>query len=70
LIKGHQGMGQSYLAGAVLSKLEGLHVQNMGLSTLMSDTTRVCVSLLTLLACLILILYSHRKPPSFSCLKK
>jgi SpoVK/Ycf46/Vps4 family AAA+-type ATPase len=41
LIKGLQGMGQSYLGGAVLSKLEGLHVQNMGLSILMSDTTRV-----------------------------
>ena len=41
LIKGLQGMGQGYLGGAVLSKLEGLHVQNMGLSILMSDTTRV-----------------------------
>ena len=47
LIKGQQGMGQSYLGGAVLSKLEGLHVQNMGLSTLMSDTTRVCACALT-----------------------
>ena len=46
LIKGPQGMGQSYLGGAVLSKLEGLHVQNMGLSVLMSDTTRVCGSVL------------------------
>lgn len=44
LIKGLQGMGQSYLGGAVLSKLEGLHVQNMGLSILMSDTTRVRTS--------------------------
>lgn len=43
LIKGLQGMGQNYLGGAVLSKLEGLHVQNMGLGVLMSDTTRVCV---------------------------
>lgn len=41
LIKGLQGMGQQYLGGALLSKLEGLHVQNMGLSTLMSDSTRV-----------------------------
>ena len=40
LIRGLQGMGQNYLGGAVLSKLEGLHVQNMGLSVLMSDTTR------------------------------
>jgi AAA+ superfamily predicted ATPase len=45
LIKGLQGMGQNYLGGAVLSKLEGLHVQNMGLSVLMSDTTRVSSSL-------------------------
>lgn len=44
LIKGQQGMGQNYLGGAVLSRLEGLHVQNMGLSVLMSDTTRVCVA--------------------------
>jgi SpoVK/Ycf46/Vps4 family AAA+-type ATPase len=44
LIKGLQGMGQNYLGGAVLSKLEGLHVQNMGLSVLMSDTTRVSAS--------------------------
>lgn len=41
LIKGLQGMGQQYLSAALLSKLEGLHVQNMGLSVLMSDTTRV-----------------------------
>jgi hypothetical protein len=70
LIKGQQGMGQSYLGGAVLSKLEGLHVQNMGLSTLMSDTTRVCVSLLTWMPFLVLTLHSHPKPPSFSCSKK
>jgi hypothetical protein len=44
LIKGLQGMGQNYLGGAVLNKLEGLHVQNMGLSVLMSDTTRVSAS--------------------------
>lgn len=70
LIKGQQGMGQSYLGGAVLSKLEGLHVQNMGLSTLMSDTTRVCVSFLSWRPCLVLTLHSHPKPPSFSCSKK
>jgi hypothetical protein len=70
LIKGQQGMGQSYLGGAVLSKLEGLHVQNMGLSVLMSDTTRVSVFILTRLVCLILTLHSHPKLPSSSCLKK
>lgn len=36
LIKGMQGNGQNYLGGAVLAKLEGVHVTNMGLSTLMS----------------------------------
>ena len=41
LIRGLQGMGQQYLGAALLSKFEGLHVQNMGLSTLMSDSTRV-----------------------------
>nr|OQO16684.1 hypothetical protein B0A51_17982 [Rachicladosporium sp. CCFEE 5018] len=40
LIKGYHGMGQRELAGALLSKVEGLHVQNMGLSTLMSDSSR------------------------------
>ncbi|KAM0717492.1 hypothetical protein Q7P37_007344 [Cladosporium fusiforme] len=41
LIKGLQGMGQNYLGGAVLAKLEGVHVQNMGLSTLMSGAGSV-----------------------------
>lgn len=42
LIKGLQGMGQQYLGAALLSKLEGLHVQNFGLSVLLADSTRVC----------------------------
>jgi hypothetical protein len=63
LIKGQQGMGQSYLGGAVLSKLEGLHVQNMGLSILMSDTTRVCDSVCPWMICLILTMRSRPKPP-------
>ena len=41
LIRGVQGMGQQYLGAALLSKLEGLHVQNFDLATLMKDSTRV-----------------------------
>ncbi|QIW98239.1 hypothetical protein AMS68_003757 [Peltaster fructicola] len=40
LIKGQQGMGQQYVGAALLSKLEGLHVQNFGLSVLLADSTR------------------------------
>ncbi len=41
LIRGNQGMGQQYLGAALLSKLEGLHVQNFDMATLMKDSTRV-----------------------------
>jgi len=41
LIRGLQGMGQQYLGAALLSKFEGLHVQNFDLATLMKDSTRV-----------------------------
>ena len=41
LIRGTQGMGQQYLGAALLSKLEGLHVQNFDMATLMKDSTRV-----------------------------
>jgi SpoVK/Ycf46/Vps4 family AAA+-type ATPase len=41
LIRGIQGMGQQYLGAALLSKLEGLHVQNFDMATLMKDSTRV-----------------------------
>lgn len=41
LIRGFQGMGQQYLGAALLSKLEGLHVQNFDLATLMKDSSRV-----------------------------
>ena len=41
LIRGVQGMGQQYLGAALLSKLEGLHVQNFDMATLMKDSTRV-----------------------------
>ncbi|KAH8701142.1 putative AAA family ATPase [Talaromyces proteolyticus] len=40
LIRGSLGMGQQYLAGAVLHHFEGLHVQSFDLPTLMSDSTR------------------------------
>ncbi|CAF9941143.1 hypothetical protein IMSHALPRED_002445 [Imshaugia aleurites] len=40
LIKGAPGMGQQYLAGALLNHLEGLHVQSFDLPTLLSDSTK------------------------------
>lgn len=40
LLRGFQGMGQQYLASAVLHHFEGLHVQPFDLPTLLSDSTR------------------------------
>jgi SpoVK/Ycf46/Vps4 family AAA+-type ATPase len=40
LLRGPLGMGQQYLAGAVLHHFEGLHVQSFDLPTLLSDSTR------------------------------
>ncbi|KAI9675126.1 MAG: hypothetical protein M1817_001534 [Caeruleum heppii] len=40
LIRGAPGMGQQYLAGALLNHFEGLHVQSFDLPTLLSDSTR------------------------------
>ena len=40
LIKGEPGMGQQYLAAALLNHFEGLHVQAFDLPTLLSDSTR------------------------------
>ncbi|KAK4637216.1 Tat-binding 7 [Fulvia fulva] len=40
LIKGHVGMGQQYLGAALLTKFEGLHVQNFDMATLMKDSSR------------------------------
>ena len=40
LVRGVPGMGQQYLAGALLNHLEGLHVQAFDLSTLLGDSTR------------------------------
>ncbi|KAL4888701.1 hypothetical protein BDV59DRAFT_136861 [Aspergillus ambiguus] len=40
LLRGPLGMGQQYLAGALLHHFEGLHVQSFDLPTLLSDSTR------------------------------
>ena len=40
LVRGLPGMGQQYLAGALLNHFEGLHVQSFDLPTLLSDSTR------------------------------
>ena len=40
LIHGPLGMGQQYLAAALLHHFEGLHVQSFDLPTLLSDSTR------------------------------
>ena len=40
LVRGREGMGQQYLAGALLHHFEGLHVQAFDLATLLSDSTR------------------------------
>ncbi|KAL8738612.1 MAG: hypothetical protein Q9181_000608 [Wetmoreana brouardii] len=40
LIRGLPGMGQQYIAAALLNHLEGLHVQSFDLPTLLSDSTR------------------------------
>ena len=52
LIRGMQGMGQQYLGAALLSKLEGLHVQNFDMATLMKDSTRVrCLTIPCMSCC-------------------
>lgn len=40
LVHGRPGMGQQYLAAAVMNHFEGVHVQSFDLATLMSDSTR------------------------------
>ncbi|KAL8770673.1 MAG: hypothetical protein Q9209_003741 [Squamulea sp. 1 TL-2023] len=40
LLKGFPGMGQQYLAAALLNHFEGMHVQSFDLPTLLSDSTR------------------------------
>lgn len=41
VLYGSVGMGQEYVAAAVLHHLEGYHVQSLDLGTLMGDSTRV-----------------------------
>ena len=40
VVRGFPGMGQQYLASALLNHFEGLHVQSFDLPTLLSDSTR------------------------------
>ena len=42
-LHGPAGMGQNYIGTATLHHLEGYHVQNLDLGTLLSDSTRVCL---------------------------
>jgi hypothetical protein len=42
-LHGPVGMGQNYIGTATLHHLEGYHVQNLDLGTLLSDSTRVCL---------------------------
>lgn len=41
VLHGPVGMGQAYVASAVLHHLEGYHVQSLDLGSLMCDSTRV-----------------------------
>jgi ATPase family AAA domain-containing protein 2 len=43
VLHGPVGMGQNYVGTAALHYLEGYHVQNLDLGTLLSDSTRVCL---------------------------
>ncbi|GAO48006.1 hypothetical protein G7K_2196-t1 [Saitoella complicata NRRL Y-17804] len=40
LVHGEKGMGQQYIAAAILHHFEGFHVQSFDLATLLSDSTR------------------------------
>jgi len=44
VVHGPVGMGQNYIGTAALHLLEGYHVQNLDLGTLLSDSTRVCLN--------------------------
>jgi SpoVK/Ycf46/Vps4 family AAA+-type ATPase len=46
IIHGPVGMGQGYIGAAALHHLEGYHVQSLELGSLLSDSTRVRLSLL------------------------
>jgi ATPase family AAA domain-containing protein 2 len=51
VLHGPVGMGQDYIGMAALHHLEGFHVQNLDLGTLLSDSTRVCLLVVSLQAC-------------------
>jgi ATPase family AAA domain-containing protein 2 len=55
VLYGPVGMGQNYIGMAALHHLEGYHVQNLDLGTLLSDSTRVC-----------LLVVSHQACPDYS----
>jgi len=42
VLYGSLGMGQTFVAAAVLHHLEGYHVQTLDLGTLLGDSARVC----------------------------
>lgn len=48
VLHGPVGMGQNYIGTAALHHLEGYHVQNLDLGTLLSDSTRVCLHFATI----------------------
>lgn len=41
VVYGQPGMGQGYIGAAALHYLEGYHIQNLDLGTLVGDSTRV-----------------------------
>ena len=45
ILHGASGMGQAYVAAAALHHLEGYHVQTLDVANLMSDSTRVSITL-------------------------
>jgi ATPase family AAA domain-containing protein 2 len=45
ILHGPVGMGQNYVGPAALHHLEGYHVQSLELGSLMSDSTRVRLSM-------------------------
>jgi len=65
-------MGQQYLAGAILSHFENVHVQSFDLPTLLSDSTRVS-NVLGISLCRVLLMTIIHSPPKrllFSCSQK
>jgi hypothetical protein len=51
VLHGPVGMGQNYIGTAALHHLEGYHVQNLDLGALLSDSTRVCLLIVSHQAC-------------------